>query len=270
MNMSEILRKPHTKTVLETGYRIDDAKTDFSETYELGKRACLLVESKHCATKTFFSTLCAASESEIENLQAGPTSQQQTEHFTHVDVVDLCITYCLGSSVLFQTDKSAAVFKVTDNFEQKLNEKRRAEGTPTVERATIPSSIVIGFAGTTTNNAIVKVGSLAAKCLGQIEVKDILYLYREGHLHQHAFFERVYKIVEALQRQSAFKALQKKERNYLKCYPQLYRHHASNKHHRDALTFLNSNFPSELGDIEKGKEVYREYLTMLLSGYFQI
>ncbi len=270
MNMSEILSKPHTKTVLETGYRIDDAKTDFSETYELGERGCLLVESKHCATKTFFSILCAASESEIENLQAGPASQQQTEHSTHVDVVDLCITYCLGSSVLYQTDKSAAVFKVTDNFEQKLNEKRRAEGKRTVERVSISSIMHVEFAGTTTVDAIRLVGSLAAKCLGQIEVKDILYLYREGHLHQHAFFERVYKIVEALQRQSAFKDLQKKERKYLKCYPQLYRHHESNRYYQHAEAFLNEKFPVELWDRKKGKEVYTKYLTMLLSGYFQL
>lgn len=270
MNMSEIRSKPRTETVLESGYRIDDAKADFSETYELGERGCLLVESKHCATKTFFSILCAASESEIENLQAGPTSQQQTEHVNLVDVVDLCITHCLGSSVLYQTDKSTAVFKVTDNFEQKLNEKRRAEGKPTVERATTTSSMVVGFAGTTTVNAIRNVGTLTAKCLGQIEVKDILCLYREGHLHQHAFFERVYKIVEALQRQPAFKALGKKERNYLTAYPQLYRHDQSNCRHQNAIRFLNGKFPAELRDRKKGKEVYSKYLTMLLSGYFQL
>lgn len=269
MNLSEIHSKPFSETVLKAGYGIADAETDFSETYEIGDRGCLKVEGKAGADKTFFSILYAASENEIVNLKAFPTSQHQTEHFIHVDVVDICITYCLGSSVLYQTDKSAAVFKVSDNFEQELNERRKAEGKPIVERAMITSGAVVGFSGTTTLNAIKNLGALTAKCLGKAEVKDILYLYREGHLHEHAFFERMYIIVELLRGRAVFNALKEMERDYLTNYPQLYRHHSSNKQHVRALRALSTDFSSELGNPKKGKETYKRYLKILLYNYLR-
>lgn len=269
MNTDELTSSPHTSTVLDAEYMIADTTADFGKTFQLGEQGLLRITSRTGATKTLFTILYAASEKEIRNLSTEPSAEHMQEHRKLVDVVDLCITYCLGTSLLYQRNETTADMKITNNFERKLNERLVAEGKPTTHSVTITSSACISHHGTTTVRAIERTAELAAKCLQDVNKRDILYLYRDGKIRPHTAVERWYNIVEALRNEAGFKKLPKPEKKYLKCYPQIFRHHQDNKYHKDAKKFLQANCPVELADPKKGMETYISYFRNLLVDYFR-
>ncbi|MCK4607237.1 MAG: hypothetical protein KAU35_08085 [candidate division Zixibacteria bacterium] len=269
MNTDILTSKPHTSTVLEAGYMIADSTTGFDETFPLGERGLLRITSRADATKTVFTILNAASEKEDANLQIEPSAEHMQEHRKLVDVVDLCITYCLGTTLLYQDDEVASNMTVINNFEQKLNERLVAEGKPTTHLVTVTTNACISYHGTTYVKDIRRAAVLAAECLRDVNKRDILNLYRDGNIRPYVAVERWYKIVEALRSTAEFKQISKAGQNYLKCYAQISRHHQSNQHHEDAKKYLKDRYSEELFDPKKGMETYKLYLMKLLQNRFR-
>jgi len=268
LQANELDNQPYSMTLLETGYAISGSVSDYDPTFRVGERGLLQITNAVGATKTFFVVKLPASGEEVQNLTCMPSEKHLGEHRRLVDTVDLCITYCLGSSVLFDRGDATEHIKITDNFEEKFNERQIATGMATTHHVSFTAAACISATFTTTIEAIEQVASLAGECDTDEHKKDILNLYREGTIRPYVAMERWYKIVEALEAQIAWKKkLSAKEKKFLHSYPQLFRHYKSKANHINAEKGLIEQWPDELESPQKGIETYHSYLRTLLREY---